>query len=161
MTATSWQMITIFTTELQLIEISGKVDKSNTYNWFCVNISIFFNRRTSSDYTFFTFFYILVLWVKNKLMENIKLSTVVEGDPMAFFSIATTPRCRGGRYSLRRKRVDRILLWYLLLLFPLHLCKKTCLFLTIFTNPSTRAGYDTRSIFKRSLTGFYLEFSFS
>ena len=24
----------------------------------------------------------------------------------------------------------------------------------LFTNPSVRAGYDTRSIFKRSLTGF-------
>ena len=33
--------------------------------------------------------------------------------------------------------------------------------LTIFTNPSARAGYDTRSIFKRSLTGFNSEFSFS
>ena len=31
----------------------------------------------------------------------------------------------------------------------------------IFTNPSTRAGYDTRSIFKRSLTGLNSEFSFS
>ena len=31
----------------------------------------------------------------------------------------------------------------------------------LFTNPSTRAGYDTRSIFKRSLTGFNSEFSFS
>ena len=28
-------------------------------------------------------------------------------------------------------------------------------------NPSTRAGYDTRSIFKRSLTGLNSEFSFS
>ena len=27
--------------------------------------------------------------------------------------------------------------------------------------PSAQAGYDTRSIFKRSLTGFNLEFSFS
>ena len=27
-------------------------------------------------------------------------------------------------------------------------------FLIIFTNPSARAGYDTMSIFKRSLTGF-------
>ena len=35
------------------------------------------------------------------------------------------------------------------------------LFLIIFTNPSTRAGYDIRSIFKRSLTGFNSEFSFS
>ena len=31
----------------------------------------------------------------------------------------------------------------------------------IFTNPSTRAGYDTKSIFKGSLTGLNSEFSFS
>ena len=31
----------------------------------------------------------------------------------------------------------------------------------LFTNPSAWAGYDTRSIFKRSLTGFNSEFSFS
>ena len=31
----------------------------------------------------------------------------------------------------------------------------------IFTNPSTRTGYDTRSIFMRSLTGLNSEFSFS
>ena len=33
--------------------------------------------------------------------------------------------------------------------------------LNIFTNPSTRAGYDTRSIFKQSLTGLNSDFSFS
>ena len=31
----------------------------------------------------------------------------------------------------------------------------------LFTNPSARAGYDTRPIFKRSLTGLNSEFSFS
>ena len=31
----------------------------------------------------------------------------------------------------------------------------------LFTNPSARAGYDTRSIFKRFLTGFNSGFSFS
>ena len=31
----------------------------------------------------------------------------------------------------------------------------------IFTNPFARAGYDTRSIFKWSLTGLNSEFSFS
>ena len=31
----------------------------------------------------------------------------------------------------------------------------------LFTNPSARAGYDTRSVFKRSLTGLISEFSFS
>ena len=33
--------------------------------------------------------------------------------------------------------------------------------LILFTNPSARAGYNTRSIFKRSLTGLNSEFSFS
>ena len=31
----------------------------------------------------------------------------------------------------------------------------------LFTNPSAQAGYDTRSIFKRSSTGLNSEFSFS
>ena len=31
----------------------------------------------------------------------------------------------------------------------------------IFTNPSARAGYDTKTIFKRNLTGLNSEFSFS
>ena len=41
--------------------------------------------------------------------------------------------------------------------------RKTCYLFnfTIFTNPSARVGYDTRSIFKRSLTGLNSEFSFS
>ena len=34
-------------------------------------------------------------WAESK----VKLVTVVEGDPKAPFSIATTPRCRGGRNS--------------------------------------------------------------
>ena len=33
-------------------------------------------------------------------------------------------------------------------------------YLILFTNPSARAGYDTRSIFKWSLTGLKSEFSF-
>ena len=31
--------------------------------------------------------------------SKVKLATVVEGDQKALFSIATTPRCMGGRYS--------------------------------------------------------------
>ena len=30
----------------------------------------------------------------------VKLATIVKGDPKAPFSIATTLRCRGGRYSI-------------------------------------------------------------
>ena len=48
---------------------------------------------------------------------------------------------------------------YDFLLFPkLRGCRYETI---IFTNPSTQAGYDTRSIFKRSLTGLNSEFSFS
>ena len=35
------------------------------------------------------------------------------------------------------------------------------IYIYIFTNPSAWAGYDSRSIFKRSLTGLNSEFSFS
>ena len=33
------------------------------------------------------------------LILKVKLATIVKGDPKAPFSIATTPRCRGGRHS--------------------------------------------------------------
>ena len=44
---------------------------------------------------------------------------------------------------------------------PWCVCTCVCVCVYIFTNPSTWVGYDTRSIFKRSLTGFNSEFSFS
>ena len=71
--------------------------------------------------------------------------TVVEGDQTADFSIATTPRFKGGRY---------VFTWIAQFTLDLYL-------ILLFTNPSARAGYDTRSIFKRSLTGLNSEFSFS
>ena len=45
-----------------------------------------------------------------------------------------------------------------------HPCRRTAAILFnlyIFTNPSARAGYDTRSVFKWSSTGLNSEFSFS
>ena len=33
-------------------------------------------------------------------INKVKLATIVEGDSKAHFSIATTPRCRRGRYSI-------------------------------------------------------------
>ena len=35
-------------------------------------------------------------------VSKVKLATIVEGDPKAPFSIATTPRCKGGVYSIPR-----------------------------------------------------------
>ena len=39
-----------------------------------------------------------VIWWEEEYID-IKLATIVEGNPKAPFSIATTPMCRGGRYS--------------------------------------------------------------
>ena len=42
------------------------------------------------------------IWLES-LIEDIivvKLATLVEGDPKAPFSIASTPKCRGRRYSI-------------------------------------------------------------
>ena len=35
-----------------------------------------------------------------EFISKVKLATIVEGDPKAPFSIYTTPRCRGGRFSI-------------------------------------------------------------
>ena len=51
--------------------------------------------------------------------------------------------------------------WMLLISqFGPHWVSHNCDFI-VFTNPSARAEYDTRSIFKRSLTGLNSDFSFS
>ena len=41
-------------------------------------------------------------WHRRRLKVKVKLATLVEGDPKAPFSIATTPSYRGGRYSIPR-----------------------------------------------------------
>ena len=43
--------------------------------------------------------YIYILSKYIYIHSKVKLATIVEGNPKAAFSIATAPRCRGGRYS--------------------------------------------------------------
>ena len=43
-------------------------------------------------------------------VSKVKLSHLVEGDPKDPFSIATTPRYRGGRYSF--PRIAPLYPWY-------------------------------------------------
>ena len=62
--------------------------------------------------------------------KKVKLVTLVKGDSKAPFSIATTLSCSGGHYFFP----------WIALLYPWYHI--------IFINPSARAGYDTRSIFK-------------
>ena len=40
--------------------------------------------------------------LKSNYNKKVKLVILVDGDPKAPFSIATTPRCRGGRNSIPR-----------------------------------------------------------
>ena len=44
----------------------------------------------------------LSIYLSIYIYSKVKLATIVEGDSKAPFSIATTPRCRGGRYSIPR-----------------------------------------------------------
>ena len=71
---------------LEWFRISLRVSFFSVYVWMCVLRYIYI------------YIYIYVYIVKLK----VKLATIVEGDPKAPFSIATTPRCRGGRYSIPR-----------------------------------------------------------
>ena len=43
---------------------------------------------------------IMIMITVKGLNKYVKLATLVEGDRKAPFSIATTPKCRGGRYSI-------------------------------------------------------------
>ena len=45
---------------------------------------------------------VLCIRTFSRSVSKVKLATIVEGDPKAPFSTATTPRCRGGRYSIPR-----------------------------------------------------------
>ena len=58
-------------------------------------------------------------------------------------------------------KVIKISLLFLLLLVSYWVGGVNRSYISIFTNPSARAGYDTRLILKRSLTGLNSEFSFS
>ena len=57
----------------------------------------------------------------------------------------TETQCKTGQPNIILNLLLYIFVWYL----------------SYLPNPSARAGYDTRSIFKQSLTGFNSEFSFS
>ena len=65
----------------------------------------------------------------------------------------------------KKKRTCNLIYFALRVVYKVKIFKKSeklnKYLKVLFTNPSTRAGYDTRSIFKRSLTGLNSEFSFS
>ena len=48
----------------KMMKISGKVDKSNTYNWFSDDISLFIQGRTSSDGYIYIYIYIYIYKVE-------------------------------------------------------------------------------------------------
>ena len=91
---------------IQYNNISDKLAESNenlndhiiSVSWKCQNKSI--NVRLSISHTESEFG--RLAGVSKYADLKVKLATVVEGDPKAPFSIATTPRCRGERYSFPR-----------------------------------------------------------
>ena len=70
--------------------------------------------------------------------------------------LVSSRNCRGGFYGVFFKEICNCIVILKYACGITNRAKKN----NIFTNPSPRAGYDTRSIFKRSLTGLNSEFSF-
>ena len=71
--------------------LSSVTSRENT-----LTLSISTN-RVNTPFLLFTFDFHNQL--PSKCIVKVKLATLVKGDPKAPFSRATTPRCRGGRYS--------------------------------------------------------------
>ena len=63
------------------------------------NKQLFIETQWSNNniYTIYIYIYIYI-WKLYRFLFD--LATLVEGDPKVPFSIATTPRCRGGRHSI-------------------------------------------------------------
>ena len=85
-------------------------------------------------------------------------SSSLQFAPSTQFSMPMSPLLPSflGTQSLSMSSLGCIIINFLVLLSLWYSSS-----LVLFTNPSARAGYDTRSIFKRSLTGLNSEFSFS
>ena len=85
--------------ELTLLPVSWKQNEEEAVHCrFRISLCVYIHLavpRFSPSLNYFVY-YVL----KGKV--KVKLATIVEGDPKAPFSIATTPRCRGGRYSIPR-----------------------------------------------------------
>ena len=82
------------------------------------------------------------------------MATIVKGDPKAPFSIATTPRCRKGRYSI--PRIDPLYPWSLpynaeCLLYT-HMCIQLYMQNTIWRN-----NKDGRRLLRKIYLSLYLK----
>ena len=65
-------------------------DKKDIYVRMCMRACVFVCANACA--------YLCVLHTSKK--KKVKLATLIDGDPKAPFSIATTPRCMGGCYSI-------------------------------------------------------------
>ena len=77
----------------------------------------------------------IIMWSKifSYIISKVKLETVVEDDQKAPFSITTTPRCSGGRYS-EDLQLQNVLSFVLFLKYVPEIWSKL-----IFLNPENQA----------------------
>ena len=73
-------------------------DTQQTVVFWLVNTSSS-NNKTNHDLWGNSYIYRKSIYKRETVSSKVKLATIVKGNPKAPFSIATTPRCRGGRYS--------------------------------------------------------------
>ena len=114
---------------------------------------------------------VLVAWISLTLSRHFSLSFIASGRSSGQHPVSSHScwmYVRAGRPAFAQpcvgvhKSTSLMSSSLLLQQCPTCLVRLTWIvFVILFTNPSARAGYDTRSNFKPSLTGFNSEFSFS
>ena len=96
-----WSLCFQFPTEMPMYTLSPSLcSMGQMHAWYTTFSKLHHPPKGPSSFllqlqgTLSSHYFYLVCLVK-------KLATIVEGDQKALFSIATTPRCKGGRYSFR------------------------------------------------------------
>ena len=140
--------------------------KNNTKVCVCLNCPamVYFSLSKAVD-PFHTLF-LSSRWLR--MNDSSKETFVSVNQQMVFWVYITFPHCvvtTGVWLELKVQCHTNRLYRMVVLHVSMWCCSTKNVYLRIlevlFTNPSARAGYDTRSIFKRSLTGLNSEFSFS
>ena len=156
----SWTWLLVFRTMLisigQTSSLRVECDTRSIFKWNRVRFSspsfVTYPRQNNPMYPIFTY-----IWADE------------EGDCKQFAQDSITDD--GNRYAkcsspnVKSYETDSFKQFLSSVFLPL-VCESGVLYsglglMVLFTNPSAKAGYDTRSIFKRSLTDFNSEFSFS
>ena len=145
--------------------------RSRCLSFFSHSFSLLWSAGTARStilkirFFFFFFFFFWLIIIRSGLWSRLGDPCVCQ-NPIGVYVCHFLGKVLGCAYTICLNGIIIIIIiiiimWLLLLPLIFFLLMMMIIIIIIFTNPSARAGCDTRSIFKRSLTGLNSEFSFS